>query len=194
MTDPRTSQAFLQLKVTMLGVSPAVWRRIVVPGSVVLPDLHVVLQKAFGWTDSHLHAFEQGRKCFQPFNPDLELGRDPGCVSDEARVVLSELLYRKGDELDYQYDFGDFWEHAIVVEEVLSGASSDPVRCLAGARSALPEDCGGVSGYAGLLEALADPDHPEHDDLSEWAGEDFDPEAFDLKAVNRALAKLKRRK
>ena len=119
MTDPRTSQAFLQLKVTMLGVSPAVWRRIVVPGSIVLPDLHVVLQKAFGWTDSHLHAFEQGRKCFQPFNPDLELGRDPGCVSDEARVVLSELLYRKGDELDYQYDFGDFWEHAIVVEEVL---------------------------------------------------------------------------
>lgn len=89
---------------------------------------------------------------------------------------------------------GDFWEHAIVVEEVLEGAAAGPVRCLAGARSAPPEDCGGVSGYEGLLEALADPEHPEHEDLSEWVGDDFDPDAFDLNAVNRALTKLKRRK
>lgn len=191
---PPSAQAFLQIKVTLRGVRPEVWRRIVVPVSILLPDLHVVLQKAFGWTNSHLHAFEQGRKCFQPFNPDFDLGRDPGRVSDEAGFVLGELLGRKGDELDYQYDFGDYWEHAVFVEEVLLGESSDPVRCLAGARSAPPEDCGGASGYEGLLEALADPDHPEHGDLSEWVGDDFDPEAFDLAAVNRALAKTRRRK
>lgn len=98
----------LQLKVTLLGVRPAVWRRIVVPNSVVLPELHAVLQKAFGWSDSHLHAFKQGRRSFQPFNPDFDLGRDPGRVSDEAGVVLGELLRAKGDELDYQYDFGGF--------------------------------------------------------------------------------------
>lgn len=194
MTAPRDSQAFLQLKVSLLGVRPAIWRRIVVPGSIVLPDLHVVLQRAFGWTNSHMHAFEQGRKCFQPLNPNIDLGRDRGRICDEAGVVLCELLGGKGDELYYQYDFGDFWEHALVVEEVLSGASSAPVRCLAGARSAPPEDCGGVAGYEGLLEALADPDHPEHDAMSEWVGDDFDPEAFDLKAVNRALARLKLRK
>lgn len=89
---------------------------------------------------------------------------------------------------------GDFWEHAVVVEAVLSGTPSDHVRCLAGTRSAPPEDCGGVAGCAGLLGPLANPNHPEHNDLSEWGGEGFDPEAFDLKAVNRALARLKLRK
>ena len=95
--------------------------------------------------------------------------------------------------MEYQYDMGDFWEHSIVVEEVSEGADGK-CRCLAGARSGPPEDCGGALRYPEILEALADPDHPEHEELSEWLGDGFDPEAFSLTVINRAFAKLKRRK
>jgi hypothetical protein len=163
-----------------------------VPAGLGLLSFHDVLQKAFGWTDSRLHVFVQERRRFEVFYPGYEMRRGPDKVTDERDVVLSELLREKGDALDYQYDMGGFWEHSVVVEEVTEGADGK-CRCLAGARSGPPEDSGGALRYPETLKALADPDHPEHDELSEWVGEDFDAEAFDLAAINRRLARLKRR-
>jgi hypothetical protein len=183
----------LTIKVSLHNVRPAVWRRLTVPADLGLLSFHDVLQKAFGWTDSHLHAFVQGRRRFEVFYPGYEQRRGPDQATEERDVVLGELLRAKGDALEYQYDMGDFWEHSIVVEEVSEGTDGR-CRCLAGARSGPPEDCGGALRYPEILEALSDPDNPEHEELSEWLGDGFDPEAFSLTVINRALAKLKRRK
>lgn len=195
MPDPPhdLSGGSLTIKVTIRDIRPPVWRRLTVPASMGLLAFHDALQKAFGWTDSHLHVFVQGRRRFEVFHPGHEMSRGPDELTDERAVMLGELLRAKGDALDYQYDMGDFWEHAVVVEEV-SEAADEKCRCLAGARSGPPEDCGGTSRYGEILEALADPDHPEHDELSEWLGDGFDPEAFDLAAINRSLARPRRRK
>jgi len=179
--------------VTLRTVRPPVWRRLTVPAGLDLLSFHEVLLKAFGWTDSHLHVFVQGRRRFEVFYPGYEMRRGPDNVTDKRVVLLGELLREKGDALDYQYDMGDFWEHAVVVEEVTEGVDGQ-CRGLAGTRSGPPEDCGGALRYPEILEALADPDHPEHDELSESGGEDFDAEAFDLAAINRALSRLKRRR
>jgi hypothetical protein len=182
---------FLQIKVTLRGVMPQVWRRLVIPASLGLPAFHLVLQGAFGWDNCHLHAFQQGRRSYQPFHPDFDLGRDRVGLADEADVSVGDLLKAEGDTLDYQYDMGDFWEHDILVEEVVTRAPTVRLRCLAGACAAPPEDCGGAGMYKELLDALADPEHPDHEHLMEWTGGPIDPETFDLAAINRALRKIK---
>lgn len=177
-----------QLKVTLLRVAPPVWRRILVPGHMTLDQLHAVIQEAMGWTDSHLHEFSvRGRRYGQPDaeEPDAELGH-------ERKVTLRQAVPAEGLRFEYLYDFGDGWRHEVLVESVAT--QSEPLRhpvCLAGKRRCPPEDCGGPHGYAGFLEAIRDPAHPEHEEMLEWAGGAFDPEAFDLTAVNRKLRLLK---
>ncbi|HTQ80416.1 MAG TPA: plasmid pRiA4b ORF-3 family protein [Thermoanaerobaculia bacterium] len=178
---------YYQLKVTLVGSRPPIWRRLKVSGNLHLGRLHQVLQIAMGWEDVHLHLFAVGRTVYSP--PDPELGFPQ---QNERKVLLREVLTREKERLRYEYDFGDGWEHSIVVEKILppEPGGGAPV-CLAGKRSCPPEDCGGIFGYEQLLEALRDPSHPDHRDLASWVGEDFDPEAFDLKAVNSALARLR---
>lgn len=184
-------EGFLQLKIALRGVKPQIWRRLVVPASLGLPALHLALQRAFGWANCHLHAFRQGKCYYQPFSPDFDLGRDRDTVTDEASVSVGDLLKAEGDTLDYQYDMGDFWEHDVVVEEVVTEAPAVHLRCLAGACASPPEDCGGARMYKELMKTLANPAHPDHEHLMEWAGGPIDPEAFDLAAVNRALRQIK---
>ncbi len=172
-----------QLKVQLAHIRPPVWRRILVPGEIDLGELHAVIQTAFGWTDSHLHEFEVGDVRYG--TPDPDWGRDD--VQDESRAKLSRPV-GEGDRFGYTYDFGDNWEHQLTVEKVL-----DPERltrypsCTAGRRACPPEDVGGPWGYEDFLDALADPDHEDHDDRTEWIGGSFDPAAFDIAATNAAL-------
>lgn len=179
-------QRRLQIKVTLRRVRPPVWRRLVVPASITLHRLHTVLQEAVGWTDSHLHAFEAGGVRYAVPDPE-----DWEPVRDERRTRLSTVLREPGDQLRYEYDFGDGWEHDVVLEEVVAPAmAGEPaVRCLAGRRACPPEDCGGPSGYTQVLDALAHPDDPAHADLLSWLGP-FDPAAFDRDEVDRRLAEL----
>jgi hypothetical protein len=175
-----------QLKVTLLHLSPPVWRRLAIPSDMPLGALHYVLQLAMGWDDSHLHDFRVGKTTYG--DPEMleELGD-----ADEWEASLAEVAPRRGSRLRYTYDYGDNWEHDIVVEQV--GPPMPDVRypvCVAGERAGPPDDCGGVWGYADLLEALADPNHPEHGWMLEWAGGPIDPEAFDLDEVNKRLARL----
>jgi hypothetical protein len=140
-----------------------------------------------GWTDSHLHEFKVGDVRFA--EPDHE--HPPGPI-DYRYIRLHQIAPFRGSTFTYEYDFGDGWEHRIEVEDELPVESVSVVvpRCLAGARSCPPEDCGGPHGYSDLLTALRDPEHEEHAWLRTWAGPRFDPEEFDLDRVNRRLARV----
>ncbi|MBY8870379.1 plasmid pRiA4b ORF-3 family protein [Micromonospora sp. PLK6-60] len=175
-----------QLKVSLRGARPPIWRRLEVPADVSLTRLHDLIQVAFGWTDSHLHAFETPHGAFSR-RADPELGHRAG-----SRVALEQVAPAAGDKLRYTYDFGDGWEHDVLVEKVLDRSASVAYpRCVGGRRAGPPEDCGGVWGYAELVEILGDPTHPEHRERLDWLDladrAAFDPAAFDAKAVTAAL-------
>jgi hypothetical protein len=178
-----------QLKITLRGVSkPPVWRRVLVPAGIRLDELHEVIQCAMGWDDGHMHSFSLGMLHYGISDP--ELGHE-----DERSVPLSQLLTEPGDKLLYTYDFGDGWEHDILLEQTspIEPGERYP-RCVTGKGACPPEDCGGVWGYANLKEALADPGHEEHEDLLEWlsldTADDFDPTAFSADEINMGLARL----
>jgi hypothetical protein len=176
----------LQAKVSLLGSSrPPVWRRLLVPADIRLDRLHGVIQAAMGWKDCHMHAFSDGSCEYGLADP--ELGH-----RDERKVTLGRLLEREGERIRYTYDFGDDWEHEIVLERVL--AAGPGVRypvCVAGKGACPPEDCGGAWGYEDLREVLADPAHEQHEEMLDWLGlqaaAEFDPARFDMEEVNRAL-------
>lgn len=178
-----------QLKITLRGVSkPPVWRRVVVPGGITLRELHEVIQLAMGWEDGHLHMFSTGWQNYGP--PGTELG-----LANEGKALLSQVLAGPGERLRYTYDFGDDWEHDIVVEEIGPALQGEALpSCVAGKGACPPEDCGGPWGYAALKEALADPAHEDHLDRLEWlgldAGEDFDPKEFSAADVSARLSAL----
>jgi Plasmid pRiA4b ORF-3-like protein len=185
--DMATTATVYQLKVTLRHVRPPIWRRLRVPGAVALGRLHHALQIALGWTDSHLHQFRVGDAGYGMPDPHDDWGT--GTI-DESNVRLEQVAKVRA-KLIYEYDFGDGWEHDVLVEAVEPATDRDvlPV-CLDGRRACPPEDCGGPHGYANLLESLADPKHPDHDDMKEWIGPDFAAEHFDLEQVNEELRAL----
>lgn len=176
----------LQVKISLLGTSkPPVWRRLLIPAAIRLDRLHDVIQAAMGWQDCHMHAFADGSCEYGLADP--ELGH-----RDERKATLDRLLEREGERIRYTYDFGDNWEHEIVVEKALTVEPGVryPV-CVAGNGACPPEDCGGVWGYEHLREVLADPADEEHEEMLQWLGlqtdAEFDPARFDVDGVNRAL-------
>ncbi len=181
----RLSNSALQLKITLLGVDPPIWRRILVPASLALPGLHRVFQVVMGWQDSHLHGFEIKNKRYVMADID-DWGDFPDDLIEDG-VKITKLL-EVGDTFVYQYDYGDDWRHLVVLEAVYS-AGSVLVHsvCLGGERSCPPEDVGGVPGYEYFLEAVGDASHEEHENYLEWAGGSFDPEAFNLVEANAGL-------
>lgn len=183
-----TKAPIYQIKTTLRHIAPPVWRRLEVPADTKLGKLHKILQTAMGWTDSHLHAFRAGGITYGVPDPDLDF---PDDIKNERNVRLDQIA-GEGETLTYEYDFGDGWDHEIKIEKALA---ADPIihypRLTAGARACPPEDCGGPPGYAHLLDVLHDPAHEEHDELREWVGEDFDPDAFDLDAINRMLWRMR---
>jgi hypothetical protein len=173
-----------QIKVTLVGSKPPIWRRLRVPAGTTLGCLHDVIQAAFGWEDSHLHHFEAGTKRYA--NPAFDLDG----ARDETGVPLSDVAAAVGSRLRYTYDFGDDWEHDILVEDVLPADQIAHAVCVAGRRAGPPEDCGGIWGHAELCDVLADPTHPDHADRLDWLGGDYDPAAFDKDDVNQALTRI----
>jgi len=174
----------VRIRASLREVAPEVWRRVVVPADFTLAELHHVLQAAFAWDDTHLHVFKAGGARYGLAHVDA-----PADELDESRYGVGDVL-GPGATAQYEYDFGDSWVHELQVEAV---ERADPLVtypvCTGGARARPPEDCGGSSGYERLLQALADPGHEEHVSLRRWVGGFFDPEGFDLNAVNRELAR-----
>lgn len=169
------SKRVYQLKATIVGTKPAVWRRVVVSEETTLARLHEILQAAFGWWDCHLHEFEVGKDRYG-IDDGESWGEPP---KDEGRARLGRLV-QEGSSFVYFYDFGDDWRHKLVVEKVRPAEPGEKVpACVGGRRACPPEDCGGVWGYEEFLAAIADPGHEEHEAKLEWVGRPFDPEAFD---------------
>jgi hypothetical protein len=192
-TGPRrsgpTDGAVYQVKISLRGASPPIWRRLRLPAAATLGQVHHVIQVAFGWDDSHLHDFEAGGQRYSRAEFGLESRQ--GRVHDEDKAILSAVAPGEGSRLRYTYDFGDSWEHELVVEKVLPPDGVPHAVCVAGRRAGPPEDCGGVWGYAELCDILADPDHPDRDERLDWLGDDYDPAAFDKHELNSELARFR---
>lgn len=191
-TNPRhghetAAPAVYRIKVTLKRIRPPIWRRLLVPSDLTLARLHDVIQIAMGWRNVHLHEFTAGGRVIGEPGPGLGGPLGPPAPREET-VTLGELLRKEKDKIGYEYDFGDSWEHEIRLEKILPPDPDlrHPV-CLKGRRACPPEDCGGPWGYADLLEALADPEHPEHETLTEWLPAGWDPERFDLEEINEKL-------
>jgi hypothetical protein len=181
-----------QITVAVMDVlDPPVWRRLQVSAGIRLDRLHSIIQAAMGWEDYHLHHFTVDDVRYGEPDPDWELD-----FLDERGTVLADLVSGEGTRIGYTYDFGDNWEHSMVVERVLVAGEADRFpRCLAGEGACPPEDCGGIGGYERLREILADPSDPEHESMLDWVGvttpADFDPARFDVERANEALARVR---
>lgn len=182
-----------QIKVTLSHIKPPIWRRLVIDNRVPLDVLHDAIQISMGWTNSHMHQFidSEGVVYGQSYDDEFMPSLGSNTV-EESAVLLNEVLKQEKDWIQYEYDFGDGWEHKILLEKIIPHKKSQfPIVCLKGKRACPPEDCGGPWGYAHMLEQLADPeDEEEHAELLEWLGDDFQPENFDLEETNQILQEI----
>lgn len=182
----RKGISIYQVKVSLIDVSPPIWRRFLVAKETTLGILHHILQVAMGWEDYHVHVFiidgtEYGDPRFMS-----------GDMKSETNVRLKNVVTGPNMKIHYVYDLGDHWEHEVVFEKImpLEQGVDYPV-CIEGKRACPPEDCGGTGGYEHFLEVIGNPNDPDHEELLEWAGGEFDPEAFDMDGVNDILSHLK---
>jgi len=174
-----------QFKIVLKKTKPPIWRRIQVQESYNFGDLHVAIQNAMGWNDSHLHQFDV-------INPETGVLDSIGSPSEDdfVQIIPEDTAQIAGyfqapkDKARYVYDFGDNWEHQITLEKI---PPEDPEsmypKCIAGKRACPPDDAGGVGGYENLLQIAANPNHPEYEETVDWLGKDFDPVKFDPKTV-----------
>lgn len=187
----------VRVRVDLMYAKPPIWRRLDLPGDLMLGELHDVLQVAMGWEDGHLHKFgvgvDRGARAYFVTGFDLSEG-DEGVAEDD--VQLDQVVSAKGDRLFYDYDFGDGWEHVVVVEEVLEVPPPVPV-CLKGKMACPPEDCGGLGGYEQLADWVRGGYDPQAapmglgaEELREWLPQDWHPDRFSVEETNAALAAL----
>ncbi|NJM48379.1 MAG: plasmid pRiA4b ORF-3 family protein [Alkalinema sp. RU_4_3] len=185
-SKPKATSDIYQLKITLKNIKPPIWRRVLVPSDFTLDQLHRLIQATMDrWYDYHLHEFIIDGIRYGDAAGALEAGDS---VVEETRTHLQNVLRGEKHKFEYTYDFGDSWDHEIVLEKILAreGDQTYP-RCIKGKRSGPPEDCGGPWGYADFLATIGDPENPEHEELLEWAGGEFDPEYFDLEEINQEM-------
>ncbi len=185
----KPAKELYQIHISLKWIKPEIWRRVLIPADMKLSDLHKVIQTVMGWTNSHLHQFVKDGQIYQKKTAEED---DWGFIDaiDYENVPVSDLISEEKDSMYYEYDFGDGWVHNIVLEKIVPNSDEivDPV-CLKGKRSGPPEDCGGPPGYEELLEALKNPEHERHEELTEWVSEYFNPEEFSKDAINDLLKK-----
>ena len=173
-----------QLKITIEGINPTIYRTVQVPESYTLNKLHHITQIIFGWENSHIYCFWHGD--VPTTDPVLWGG---GTTMWDKKVRIKDALIHIGDALTYEYNLGDSWKHTIVLEKIESSLSKT-VKCLAGSRSAPPEDCGGVHGYQNMIHHLCHPEKDGYFELLDWLEDEYDSEHFDIELVNKNLQKL----
>ena len=173
------------LKIELLHIAPAIWRRFVVPANITLDRLHDVIQIVMGWESSHLHEFTIGKKRYTEYREYQDDGLECG------RYRLGNLIKRQGRTFHYCYDFGDSWEHELALENncYVNPKLHSALSCLEGERACPPEDVGSVNGYFTFCHALKDPAHEEHESYQQWSGGNYDSERFNVAEVDWELVK-----
>ena len=186
MANATAALQVYQLRIGLRHLRPPIWRRVLVPNVMTLEELHTTIQLAMGWENAHLHEFIVNRQSYG--DPTWD---EIGDMLSESKVRLADLGLDVGSQFEYIYDFGDDWRHLVKVEEIMpyDQAAFYPV-CLKAVRACPPEDVGGPYGYAEFLDALADADHPDHESVEEWIGDEFDPKQVDLGEINADLEAL----
>ena len=180
-------QKIYQIQIALKRSKPKIWRRILAPSDLLLPDLHKIIQTTMGWTNSHLHQFIKDQTFYVRKTEEDMFWEDLDNV-DYSNIKISDLLKKEKDKIIYEYDFGDGWEHDIILEKIDPDIKyKDLPVCIAGKNHCPPEDCGGVWGYEDLLYILKNPDHEDYEDYMEWLGGDFDPKYFNKNEVNEML-------
>lgn len=179
-----------QLKITLEGIRPPIWRRVIVPSKITFFQLHIIIQIAFGWENCHMFQFCFNDTDVTTINEDDFSFSSARKSKDVMNTKIDKLLTTERQCI-YEYDFGDNWEHSVILEDILE---ADPQKqypvCVKGKRRCPPEDVGGPYGYSEFLETISDPENPERQEMIEWAvGEDgiFDPEEFNLEDLNEVL-------
>ena len=177
----KRSPKVVQLKISIVGIAPQIWRRIVLSTDSSLHELHRIIQLLFEWYDYHLYEFTIENIRYQAPGPESE-------GEDSTRARLSKFHFSVGDEFNYSYDFGDDWCHQIEVENLVQKV--DPgwlPHVVDGERRGPPEDCGGVGGFERFMQSIDNPEDPEHDEYRRWVGEDYYTDEFDLRTVRHAV-------
>jgi len=179
------------VRIELLDTDPLIWRQVEVPTSITLKVLHDIVQITMGWLDYHLWEFTIGkRKYGLPMDEDWGAAPRMGAI----KVGLRDVLKSRKTTIDYLYDFGDSWEHRLTVTDVRQGEPGVGYpRYIGGEWAGPPEDCGGTPGFYNMLDAMADPEHPEHAEILEWLG-DYDPKEIDELPVKIALGRIANRR
>ena len=197
MNKSLKKQNIYQVKISLKNIKPLIWRRVLIPANITFLDFHEIIQASMGWENDHLYSFQVGD--FRN-GISIQATRDPlgGKLDDffashdyaAENTKLQKFFSQEKDKLDYEYDFGDSWHHAITLEKILNYENvSHPVPlCIGGAQMCPPEDCGGPWGYLSLKEILANHNHPDHEDMLEWMGGKLpDWNLFSLEEANKRL-------
>ena len=182
-SNPKVKNAY-QIKISLNGIKPPIWRRVLVEDDISLDEFSEIIQSAMGWDGYHLYDFNIDGLSYQLSNEDdFDSGDE-----DSSQTLLRDVVFKENQKFIFTYDFGDNWEHTILIEKILpfDNNKNYPL-CIKGKRNCPPDDCGGVWGYQNFLEAIKNKDHPEHEELLEWAGGEFYPEEFDLDEINSYL-------
>ena len=173
-----------QFKISLKGSEPKIWRRFQTEDDLMFFDLHYIIQAVMGWENDHLYQFiVEKNRCIG--DPEMLESDD---IMDDGKTKLSDIFNEPKTKIIYEYDFGDGWEHELVLEKILE---KDPKQhypvCLEGKLNCPPEDCGGIYGFNNMMQIFKDEKHPEHEDIKEWVGENYDPDYFDPEDVNKSM-------
>jgi len=176
--------ATYQIQVALREIKPKIWRRLLIPSNLLLPDLHRVIQTSMGWDNMHLHQFTKNNTNYSvPAQEDW--GEE---IVDYRKIKVSDLLQKVKDKMIYEYDFGDGWEHEVILEKIIPSQNKIIYpHCIDGKMNCPPEDCGGIGGFENLLEILKNPKHKEYKGYIEWLGDDYNPTYFDVDLTNKDL-------
>jgi hypothetical protein len=187
--QPKNLDRIYQIKVGLLEINPLIWRRFLIPANVTLHRLHLVLQEVMGWQNYHLYRFQIGKKEYSTPDPDNDFYELD--FKNSYRTKLANIVKEKSSYFMYEYDFGDSWEHQLLVEDIID---RDPTIqypvCLEGENACPHEDSGGPYGYMEMLEIIKNPNHEEFRSTRTWLGKKFDPYKFDMKLANLRLSSM----
>ena len=180
----------LQLKISITETNPLIWRRVLVDGSVTFLELHCIIQLAMGWNNSHLFEFMDEETIIALPYDDLADRREAHI--DASVMCLDNLFIIEEQKMKYIYDFGDYWEHEIILEKALPKEKGKkyPI-CIAGEMNCPREDSGGIQGFYEMLKVLEDKNHDEHKEVAKWLGKNYNPSSFDIEKINKQLKKVK---